>query len=81
MEHRVVVTGMGVVSPLGNEVETFWNNIKEGVCGISLLSEEQKAEGVDIHVAGMVKEFDAQKYMDRKEQKRLATPVRFWYTI
>lgn len=72
MEHRVVVTGMGVVSPLGNEVETFWNNIKEGVCGISLLSEEQKVEGVDIHVAGMVKEFEAQKYMDRKEQKRLA---------
>lgn len=72
MENRVVVTGMGVVSPLGNEIETFWNNIKEGVCGISLLSEEQKVEGVDIHVAGLVKEFHAEKYMDRKEQKRLA---------
>lgn len=72
MENRVVITGMGVVSPLGNNIETFWNNIKEGVCGISLLSEDQKVEGVDIHVAGLVKEFEAEKYMDRKEQKRLA---------
>ena len=72
MENRVVITGMGVVSPLGNSVEAFWNNIKEGVCGISLLSEDQKAEGVDVHVAGLVKEFEAEKYMDRKEQKRLA---------
>lgn len=72
MENRVVITGMGVVSPLGNDVDTFWNNIKEGVCGISLLSDEQKVEDVDIHVAGLVKDFDAMKYMDRKEQKRLA---------
>ena len=72
MENRVVITGMGVVSPLGNNIETFWNNIKEGKCGISLLTEEEKAEGIDIHVAGKVKDFDASKYMDKKEQKRLA---------
>ena len=72
MENRVVITGMGVVSPVGNHMESFWNNIKEGMCGISLLDESQKAKDVDIHVAGIVKDFDPSQYIDKKEQKRLA---------
>ena len=34
MERRVVVTGMGAITPIGNNVETFWNNVKAGVLGI-----------------------------------------------
>lgn len=72
MENRVVITGMGVVSPIGNNIETYWNNLKEGVCGIKVLPESLQLEGIQIHVAGSVDDFDANKYFDRKEQKRLA---------
>jgi 3-oxoacyl-[acyl-carrier-protein] synthase II len=34
---RVVVTGMGAITPIGNDIETFWNNLKNGVCGIDLI--------------------------------------------
>ena len=38
MERRVVVTGMGAITPIGNNVETFWNNVKAGVLGIDEIS-------------------------------------------
>lgn len=52
---RVVVTGMGVVSPAGQDVSTFWENIREGRCCISTLPEP--IEGLNVHVAGQVSYF------------------------
>ncbi len=72
MSQRVVVTGMGVVSPIGNKVESYWENLKQGVCGIKPLSPENKLEDLNIHVAGEVTDFDASSYLDKKEQRRLA---------
>lgn len=57
MERRVVITGMGVISPIGNDVKTFWENLKAGRCGISRL-EGFEEYNLPIHVAGRVKDFD-----------------------
>lgn len=69
MERRVVVTGMGAVTPLGSTVEDFWKGIREGVCGIELL---QKFDTTDykVKVAAEVKGFEPEKYMSKKDVKR-----------
>ena len=72
MNNRVVITGMGVVSPVGNDVETYWNSLKEGKCGIKILPEELQIEGTNVHVAGTVTDFEVEKYMDKREARRLA---------
>ncbi len=71
MRNRVVITGMGIVSPLGNTIETFWHNIKAGECGIERITRFELIEGYDVTLAAEVKDFDANKYMDRREQRRL----------
>ncbi len=71
MKNRVVITGMGVVSPLGNDSESFWENMKQGVCGIDFISSFDTSEGYDVRVAGEVKDFDATKYIIKKELRRL----------
>ena len=57
MENRVVITGLGVVSPVGNNVTDFWNSLVEGKCGIDLIKgfEEYK---LPVSVAGQVKDFN-----------------------
>ena len=54
---RVVITGMGVVSPVGNDVQTFWQNLLAGVCGIDLIREFPTDE-LPVKIAGLVKDFD-----------------------
>ena len=54
---RVVITGMGVISPVGNDVNTFWESLKAGKCGISRL-EGFEEYNLPIHVAGRVRDFD-----------------------
>ncbi|MCQ9209076.1 beta-ketoacyl-ACP synthase II [Granulicatella seriolae] len=68
--NRVVITGMGAITPLGNDVATFWNNLKEGVNGIAPITKFDKKD-LDVHVAAEVKNFNAADYMDRKEAKRM----------
>lgn len=72
MEHRVVITGMGVVSPIGNTIESYWNGLKEGQCGIKVLPEELQLEGIKVHVAGTVTDFSLEPYIDKREAKRIA---------
>lgn len=69
MERRVVVTGMGAVTPVGNTVDTFWENIKNGVCGIEKLTKFDTTD-FKVHIGGEVKDFDAEQYIDKKEIKR-----------
>src|SRR5262245_36006716 len=57
IDRRVVITGMGVVSSLGNDVETFWNNIVAGKCGIDAISSFD-ATNYETRVAAEVKNFD-----------------------
>ncbi len=70
MENRVVITGMGAVTPIGNNVETFWNNAKEGKCGIDFIKSVDN-DLIDVKVAGEVKDFDPEPVISKKESKRL----------
>ncbi len=68
-ERRVVVTGMGLVSPCGKSVEENWSNISEGKSGLSLITAFDTT-GFDSKIGGEVKNFDPEQYMDRKEARR-----------
>ncbi|MCL1920056.1 MAG: beta-ketoacyl-ACP synthase II [Kiritimatiellaeota bacterium] len=68
---RVFVTGLGVVSPIGNTVEEFWTSVQDGTCGIGPITKFD-ASRVDAKIAGEVKGFDITKYVDAKEAKRMA---------
>ncbi|WP_163537083.1 beta-ketoacyl-ACP synthase II [Gracilibacillus sp. YIM 98692] len=69
-KNRVVITGLGAITPLGNEVEQFWNNLKAGESGIDYVTKVNK-DDFPAKVAGEVDDFDATKYMDKKEAKRM----------
>ncbi|AKI97800.1 beta-ketoacyl-ACP synthase II [Kosmotoga pacifica] len=66
---RVVVTGLGVVSPIGNSVKDFWNSLEKGISGIDWIKAFD-TERYRAKVAGEVKGFDPTQYMDRKEARR-----------
>lgn len=70
MKRRVVITGMGVVTPIGNDVPTFWRNLTAGKSGISSIDEFDVSE-YPARIAGVVRDFEAEKYIDRKEARRL----------
>ncbi|WP_028987687.1 beta-ketoacyl-ACP synthase II [Thermicanus aegyptius] len=70
MRRRVVITGMGVISPIGNTVETFWQNLINGVSGIGEITAFDTSE-YTTHIAGEVKDFRPEEYMDKKEAKRM----------
>ncbi|WP_139997611.1 beta-ketoacyl-ACP synthase II [Paenibacillus paridis] len=67
---RVVITGMGVVSPLGNSVERFWDNLVHGASGISQIDSFDTSRH-KTKIAGLVKEFDAEALFGRKEARRM----------
>ncbi len=68
-ERRVVVTGMGAITPLGNDVASFWEGLVAGRSGITRITSFDP-ERVDSKVAGEVRGFDADKLMPRKEVRR-----------
>lgn len=68
--NRVVITGMGAVTPLGNSAETFWEGLKAGKNGIKEITKFDASE-TGISVAGELKDFDPKNYMDRKVAKRM----------
>ncbi|PUA36822.1 beta-ketoacyl-[acyl-carrier-protein] synthase II [Paenibacillus elgii] len=67
---RVVLTGMGVISPLGNEVETFWNRLCRGESGISRIDTFDTSR-FKTKIAGIVREFDSEARFGRKEARRM----------
>lgn len=69
MNKRVVITGMGVVSPLGNDVTTFWENIKAGKNGIKPITRFQD-ENMRTKLAAPVEDFDPLKYIKKAEVSR-----------
>jgi 3-oxoacyl-[acyl-carrier-protein] synthase II len=70
MSIRVVVTGMGVISPLGNGLEQFWQGLLQGKSGIGPIT-RFNAKEFPTRIAGEVKDFDPSIYMDKKEAKRM----------
>ena len=69
MERRVVITGMGAVSPLGLDVPALWQGVREARSGVGPIT-LCDTTGLESRIAGEVKGFDAQNYMDRKEVRR-----------
>lgn len=69
MKRRVVVTGMGVVTPIGTGIDVFWNNVKAGKCGIDFI-ESFDTTDYSVKLAAEIKDFDPTLYMDKKESKR-----------
>lgn len=67
---RVVVTGLGALSPLGNDVDTSWNNAINGVSGIGPITRVD-AEEYPAKVAAELKEFNVEDYMDKKEARKM----------
>ncbi len=67
---RVVVTGMGVISPIGNNMDEFWSNIKKGMVGIGPITYFDTTE-YKAKVAGQVKDFEPGEYMDAKAARRM----------
>ena len=68
--NRVVVTGMGALTPVGNSVEEFWKNLKDGVSGIDRVSRFDPS-GFSSQIVGEVKGFDPTRYIERKEARRM----------
>lgn len=69
MEKRCVITGLGAITPLGNTVETFWDGLRNGVCGIDYITKFDTTD-YKVKIAAEVKDFDAEQYMTKKDVKR-----------
>ncbi len=69
-KRRVVVTGIGIVSPVGNTLQNAWNNIKEGISGIDLLTHFDASEFA-CKIAGEVKGFEIEKYLKKKDARKM----------
>nr|WP_297175690.1 beta-ketoacyl-ACP synthase II [uncultured Agathobaculum sp.] len=67
---RVVVTGMGAVTPVGNDVQTFWESLKAGKCGIGPITRFDVSE-YKVKLAAEVKDFDVTQYVDKREARRM----------
>lgn len=76
MKRRVVITGIGAVTPLGNEKEIFWKNLQAGVSGTNTITQFD-ASNYPSQVAGEVKDFDPTKFIDKKEAKRMDPFVQY----
>ena len=70
MRKRVVITGLGTVNPVGNNVEKTWENIKKGVCGIGPITQIDVTNHA-VKVAGEVKDLVVEDYIDKKEVRRM----------
>ncbi|MBX4147458.1 beta-ketoacyl-ACP synthase II [Paenibacillus sp. FSL W7-1279] len=70
MKHRVVVTGMGVMTSIGQDLDTFWNSLMEGKSGVSRI-EAFDVSDYTTQIAASMKDFNPEDYMDRKEARKM----------
>ena len=68
---RAVVTGMGAITPLGNDVATYWSNLVAGVSGVDRISAFDPT-GDEVQIAAEVKDFDPKDWMDFKQARRMS---------
>lgn len=76
MSRRVVITGMGAITPVGNTVDEFWSNIKKGVVGIGPMTQIDPAD-YKAKLAAEVKDFEPKDYMDPKSARRMERFAQF----
>jgi 3-oxoacyl-[acyl-carrier-protein] synthase II len=76
LKRRVVVTGLGAVTPIGNDVATFWSNLIAGKSGIGPITQFDTTDA-KVKIAGEVKDFDYTKYIDKKEGRHMDRVAQF----
>ena len=72
---RVVITGIGVVTPLGLDVSSFWEGLRQGRSGVGHV-QSFDTSALPVHIGGEIHGFDARNYLGKKERKRLGIMVR-----
>lgn len=75
-KRRVVVTGLGIVSPVGNNLKSSWDNILAGKSGVSLITDFDTTDQA-VKFAGTVKDFDATEYIPKKDLKKMDTFIHY----
>lgn len=76
MKRRVVITGLGIVSPVGSDIDSAWDNIVNGRSGIARISRFDPST-FNAQIAGEVKDFDVTQYMSAKEAKQMDTFIHY----
>lgn len=75
-KRRVVVTGLGMVTPVGNSVSESWNNIIAGKSGITLIDHFDTSD-FNVRIAGSIRNFDIDNYVPKKDQKKMDTFIHY----
>lgn len=75
--HRIVVTGIGVISPLGNTVAAFWDAITNGRSGVGYNDLVPNYREYPCHIAALVRDWEPREYMDFKEARRMSRTTQF----
>lgn len=70
MSRRVVVTGIGAITPIGNNVDQFWSALKEGVSGVDMITQFD-ASDYPVKIAAELKDYNPKDFLDRKDAKRM----------
>ena len=73
---RVVITGMGAITPVGNDVKTFWESLKTGKCGIGPITRFDAGD-FKVKLAAEVKDFNVEDYIDKREARRMDANCHF----
>ncbi|WP_284638988.1 beta-ketoacyl-ACP synthase II [Paenibacillus silviterrae] len=76
MKQRVVITGLGVMTSLGKDLETFWGSLMEGKSGVGMIESFDVSE-YPTRIAAEIKDFNPEDYMDKKEARRMDRFVQF----
>lgn len=79
MSHRVVITGMGALTSLGNDLDTFWDSLMSGTSGVSLIESFDVSE-YPTRIAASLKTFNPEQYIERREARRMDRFVQFALT-
>src|SRR5438477_3947706 len=72
---RAVITGIGVITPLGLELSSFWEGLRQGRSGVGRVRSFDTS-ALPVHIGAEVHGFDARNYLEKKERKRLGIMVR-----
>ncbi|QIM49142.1 beta-ketoacyl-ACP synthase II [Pusillimonas sp. DMV24BSW_D] len=76
MKRRVVITGLGIISPVGNDIDNAWSNLVSGRSGVGPITRFD-ASGLNAQIAAEVKDFDVTDYMSAKEAKQMDTFIHY----
>src|SRR5262245_2226181 len=74
-QRRVVITGLGVLTPIGKDAASFWDGLVQGKSGVRVV-QSFDTSAMPVRIAGEIEGFDAKKYIDKKERKNLRVMAR-----